>query len=346
MSNRDGNLRRFGRRFGWSRCVRPACVFAASLILNAAPARADIGDLVDRAIDRATQARDRATDAKNAANDIRERIAAGASMLTGAVRERIQDAVAQVRDRIELERAGMAEFTPDRVAAFRDQLLRFLTELQSLEDRVNAIGGDCGLGAPLHGRALQAMITLVENAPAGVLYPLFAANIDFCGVEDLHMTIDALQIVQDAMASDDADDGADDAPSDESDPFAIDREQFDARLSASRVYIERRKVLGRAGSEIKHTAWALKKIAGLLETQGEAGTEATVGIHGYALVTVKFNKVKEMGIMLKGISGALESIQKDLSDKMKGAESLSTANLILVNQEAILRNQESLLNGR
>lgn len=327
---------------------------AATLLATTTPARADINDVLDRIMDRTTQARDRAAEAKAGVTEVRSRITAGAANLTDEVRTAIAAAMTQVRDNISVEAAGMAEFERQNCATFRARLVRFLTDLQAIEQRLDATLSSCGLESPLDGGRLQALLDAVESMDCSLLYPLYAVNIDFCAVDDLHETVDALEMLRNLLA-DSPDGGADDADGgfeppagsdDDEDPAAVDRALFAKRLSDSRMYIQHHKAFSKAAARVKRTGKVLAKISSLLEAQGEAGTEATIGVHGYALLTVKFNKTKQLAIGLKSTSGFLDKLAADVESKLKDAETVSATNLLLSNQEAILRNQEALLQAR
>ncbi|MBK8271419.1 MAG: hypothetical protein IPK83_25110 [Planctomycetes bacterium] len=70
---------------------------------------------------------------------------------------------------------------------------------------------------------------------------------------------------------------------------------------------------------------------------GETEIEANLGIHGYALATLKDNPVKRWSSYIDGVSSGLGKVATKIEGKMSRCVDLSAQATIMSNQERILQ---------
>jgi hypothetical protein len=314
--------------------------FAGVLLVTANAAQADVADKVEKVLQRATQARDKAAAAKENAGEIRDRIREAAQNLAGDVKNAVTEAVQDVSDRITVEIAEKQAFESQHCEQFRDDLISTLENLQAVDDMVKAMISPC----QTQSEGPTPLIDLLEQAPCGVLYPLFTVQIDFCPLMELSETVDAMQVIHELTGG-----------LNQAEELALgfvdtvhsanqDAQVFAARLNASRTYLENHEVLANASKKIKTMSRLLEKLGSRMKAKGEKNnSEASVGIHGYAHVKFSSNHKKEMGENIQSLAKMLKKVADYVDKKTDDAEELSTANVYLTNQATIIANQEAIL---
>ena len=320
----------------------------ACLALLSGRADADLLDTIlgrtTEARDRAKDARDRATEAKNTAIQIRDRIEAGVQNLTDQVRTALSAAAQDVRDEIASRIVDEQEFELERCAEFRSQLIGFLTDLRSLSDAIDELTSPICFDAERERPLLDTLIALSERAPCRLMLPVFQGLPDFCVLDGLREDVEALRTIREILGSLDEADEADASqgdittPSGGVDPGALlDAQRFAARLSAARFYLQHYDRLSAAKSRLQNRGTVLKLLAKAAASKAKSKEqEVTIGLHGYALLTVKPDVLGSLAGYLEGGSEAYASIAKFVQGKLDEANEVSAINLLLTNQSTII----------
>lgn len=329
-------------------------VWAAAL--TAPAVRADILDdilsIVTAARDRATEARnnaasarDRAIEARNnaatardTAIEMRNTMQEGLNVLTDQIRAAIADAVEDLQQGIEEERAGMDAFVADGGCSlavcqpFRQDLVRFL---RLTESTINTLYDIADLNAT--EADFGTLITLVETLPGRALYPLYRTigvetNIFAPGgfVDRLAEVNQQLQLIAHVL-----DEGQSDG-----EPAG---DVLDQELSDCEFVLAHLAEIKRATSILGKFGLAATVVGKGLSAAGETQIHKQGAVWGWAGVSLQNNRPKKIGIVIEGLGSAIDSATTFAGIKLRHCAGVGIASEARDRQNEILANQERIL---
>jgi len=298
-------------------------IFAAALVLSTIimvpiAGNAQLLPTLQDVIDAIGGARDRAIEARDAAQETRDAVREGRERITTQVRETISDAVDDVTQIIEDERAGRDAFLPGGVCgtqciSFRNDLL---TLVENMETTANGIVGITSLSVDLE---FQNTKDLINNLPGRALFPLYRLVVAENNILNSLSTV--MGTVGDNLS-------------------ILDVDQCDAILSNPETF-------SAATKSVNAAAISFKIVGKFLDARGETSlTEGDVGIHGYVHITVKTNQVKKVGSLLTGVSDSLRAAASFASGKQRFCTILASNDNVLMGQQVIIDRQELILQNQ
>lgn len=289
------------------------------------------------------EAREVANATRDQVQSLVQRVDLGASFLDGATLDQVADQARSAVELIKSQFEGKDEFVSKHAKQFKADLIGLLTDLRTLRHEIRGLTtSNCWPRVETAERT--PLIDMIEQMPDAFLYPAWKGlpdNLD-CLIQDVRDGVESVRTIR-AIVGDPFSTVQVGNLFTEVDALSADAALFAARLDAAQPYLENLDTLSDGVARLQRTAKAVDLFAAVLDALGEADTTATLGVHGYAQVEIDADTMKIMAKFLLAGGKVTSEVASLVNGKLTEAKSVSTVNLILKNQEEILRNQEALL---
>ncbi len=315
-----------------------SAVLAASMVM---PSRADILDNIldvsTTARDRATAARDRAKEARDFSEEMRTNMLDGVVTLSTDLRDAISEAIEDAQRVIVEEKEGRDAFiadggcSVDTCQPFRQKLVGMMVGLETLLNTLGELAG--GPGDLID---LQREITIVQNLPGRLLYPLYRVLEGQTGifdgdiVQEINDTVQQLLVIASFMVE------PIEGYTGNGFEFEFERD-FVCQLMLENPGVVRGAALG-----LRIAALRWKASSKLILALGKTSIEPQGAIWGWAGANIKTDAATKIGTIMGGVADQLFQIASYSSSKMQHCAMVGSIDNILQNQAALeVKQQET-----